>query len=200
MKKGRGYFSFRPKELSSTCNKSSSYLSLDGGDRSSIKNQIANLQFLIRIIQLIGFCFCSYLPTKVNRRIKALNNEIHSLLKGIIGKRQKAMDKGGSNINPVNDLLGILMESNSSFSHDHHGDNNNPVGMSIDDVIEECELFYFAGSETTASLLVWTMVLLCMHPEWQTRARQEVVRVLGNSEPTFEDLNHLKTVRSYLFH
>lgn len=141
----------------------------------------------------IGFCFCSYVPTKVNRKIKELNTEIASLLRGIIDKRQRAMEKElGSDYTRSNDLLGILMESNASFSAEH-GDKNGG-GMSIEDVIEECELFYLVGSETTASFLVWTMVLLCKHPEWQMRAREEVNRVLGDSDPTFEDLYHLKTV------
>lgn len=90
------------------------------------------------------------------------------------------------------DLLGLLMESNSRFSHE---DGNANLGLSIDEVIEECKLFYLAGSETTPGLLVWTMVMLCQHPEWQTRARDEVMRVFGDSQPTFEGLNNLKTVR-----
>ncbi|EYU26271.1 hypothetical protein MIMGU_mgv1a026589mg [Erythranthe guttata] len=55
-----------------------------------------------------------------------------------------------------------------------------------------------AGSGTTACLLVWAMVLLCEHIEWQTRAREEVIRVFGNSEPSFEGLNQLKTVTMIL--
>ncbi|KAI3466003.1 hypothetical protein Pfo_022666 [Paulownia fortunei] len=143
-------------------------------------------------LQLLKFSFIPgwrYLPTKENRKLKAMNNEIRSLLRGIIDKRQKAMDRGEAI--PGDNLLGTLMESNSRFSQDHG--NKNP-GMSIEDVIEECKLFYFAGSETTSSLLVWTMVLLCKYPEWQTQAREEVMQVFGNSEPSFEGLNHLKTV------
>lgn len=132
-----------------------------------------------------------YLPTKVNRRLRAITTAVQSLIKGMIDKRQKAMSRG--EFAPADDLLGLLMESNSRFIQET---GNKKAGMSIEDVIEECKLFYFAGSETTSSLLVWTMLQLCMHPDWQTQAREEVNSVLGNSEPTFEALNHLKTVRN----
>ncbi|KAL7103826.1 hypothetical protein ACP275_08G203600 [Erythranthe tilingii] len=155
--------------------------------------QAERLKLTVQIVQFLFIPGWRYLPTKVNRKIKAMNEEIQSLLKGIIEKRQKAMDRGEAT--GGDDLLGILMESNSRFTEE---DGNKNKGMSIEDVIEECELFYLVGSETTASLLVWTIVLLCKHPEWQTEAREEVNRVFGNSEPTFEGLNHLKIVTMIL--
>ncbi|XP_012850655.1 PREDICTED: cytochrome P450 CYP72A219-like isoform X2 [Erythranthe guttata] len=147
-------------------------------------------------LQLLQFSFIPgwrYLPTKLNKKVKAINDEIESLLRGIIDKRQKAMDRGDEV--PSDDLLGILMESNLRFIEECGNKNK---GMSIEDVIEECKLFYVAGSETTACLLVWTMVLLCEHTEWQTRAREEVIRVFVNSEPSFEGLNQLKNVTMIL--
>ncbi|XP_012850547.1 PREDICTED: cytochrome P450 CYP72A219-like [Erythranthe guttata] len=128
-------------------------------------------------------------------KLKAMNNELQLLLKGIVDKRQKAMERGEA---MPNDLLGALMESNSRFINEDNDGNQNVVGMSIDDVIDECKFFYFAGSKTTASLLVWAMVLLCQNPDWQTRAREEVDRVFGNEEPSFESLTHLKTVTMIL--
>lgn len=93
------------------------------------------------------------------------------------------------------DLLGMLMESN--FGSKIQGHKNKKTGLSIEDVIEECNLFYFAGSETTSSLLVWTMVMLSVHQEWQDRAREEVVQVFGTNEPTtFDGLSCLKIVRT----
>jgi cytochrome P450 len=68
------------------------------------------------------------------------------------------------------------------------------MGMTIEDVIEEYKLFYFAGMETTSVLLTWTMVVRSMHPEWQDRAREKVLNLFGTNKPEFDGLSRLKTV------
>ena len=133
---------------------------------------------------------CRFLPTKMNKRMKQINNQVQTLLKDLIYKREKAMRVGEA---PNNDLLGILLESNFKEIQEH-GNNNNNVGLSIRDVIEECKLLYFAGQETTSVLLVWTMVMLSRFPYWQTRARDEVLQVFGDNNPDLEGLAHLKVV------
>ncbi|CAI9303040.1 unnamed protein product [Lactuca saligna] len=90
------------------------------------------------------------------------------------------------------DLLGILLESNSKKIKEGE------VGMSMDEVIEECKLFYIAGSETTSNLIVWTMVCLSLHQEWQIKARQEILQVFGTGELHFEGLKHLKIITMIL--
>jgi len=121
--------------------------------------------------------------------MKEIDREIRDSLEGIIEKREKAL-KNGEATN--DDLLGILLQSNHAEKQGHG--NSKSIGMTTQDVIDECKLFYLAGQETTSSLLVWTMVLLGRYPEWQARARQEVLQVFGNQNPNNEGLSQLKTV------
>ena len=121
--------------------------------------------------------------------MKKNHKDIVASLKAIINKGVKALKASGSN---MDNLLGILLESNQKEIQEHG--NNKNVGMTIEDVIEECKLFYFAGQETTSSLLVWTMVLLSRYPDWQARAREEVFQVFGDQNLDFDGLSHLKIV------
>ncbi|RID80521.1 hypothetical protein BRARA_A03181 [Brassica rapa] len=126
----------------------------------------------------------SYLPTKDNRRMKAAAREIQVILRGIVNKRLLAREAS-------DDLLGILLESNLGQDEGN--------GMSTEDVIEECKLFYFAGQETTSVLLVWTMVMLSQHQDWQARAREEVKQVFGDKKADAEGLNQLKVMTMILY-
>ncbi|KAH9779510.1 cytochrome P450 72A15 [Citrus sinensis] len=135
-----------------------------------------------------------YVPTKRNRRMKELDKEIRVSLADIIRKREIAMKTGEA---AKDDLLGLLMESNLKEIKEHG--NNKLKGISRDDVIDECKLFYFAGQETTSVLLLWTMVLLSKHQDWQAHAREEVLQVLGDKKPDFDGLNRLKIVQMIFY-
>ncbi|MFS7994138.1 putative secologanin synthase [Helianthus anomalus] len=129
-----------------------------------------------------------FLPTQDNKRMKEINQQVKGSIKSIINKRVVAMKAGDAG---HDDLLGILLDSN--YKEIKQKGNSN-FGLSIDDVIEECKLFYFAGQETTGNMLVWTMILLARHSEWQTRAREEVLRVFGDKKPDIDGLTHLKVI------
>ncbi|XP_073123463.1 cytochrome P450 72A225-like [Henckelia pumila] len=153
------------------------------------KEQVGHLLNATLLFYIPGWRF---LPTKTNRRMKEIVREVESSILGIVDKRMKAIESGEAN---SDDLLGILLESNFHEIQQHGKDS----GMSFQEVIEECRLFYIVGQETTSSLLVWTMILLSKHLDWQIRAREEVLQVLGSSQPNFEDLNHLKII-TMIFH
>ncbi|KAJ4975557.1 hypothetical protein NE237_000663 [Protea cynaroides] len=144
-----------------------------------------------RISFIPGF---SMLPTKKNKRMKEIDREVRALVMDIINKRQKALMDGEAT---SDDLLGLLLESN--YKEIQENKNKKNVGMSIEEVMQECKLFYFAGQETTSVLLVWTMIVLSMHSEWQVRAREEVLQAFGKNKPNFDGLSHLKIVTMILY-
>lgn len=135
----------------------------------------------------------SLLPTENNRRMNEIDREVKTVLRGIIEKRQKAAKNGEAT---KDDLLGLLLESNMNYSD---SDGKSSKGITVEEVIGECKVFYFAGMETTAVLLTWTVAVLSMHPEWQDRAREEVLQVFGENKPDFNGVARLKVVTMVLY-
>nr|ADO16184.1 cytochrome P450 mono-oxygenase [Artemisia annua] len=152
--------------------------------------QKEQMELMIQLLFIIYLPGGRFIPTRANKKFQENRNKLQDLARGIVEKRKKAIEMGEPNTN--NDLLGILLESNSKESKE------SGVGMSIEDVIEECKLFYIAGSETTSTLILWTLVCLSLHREWQTKAREEIMQVFGTGELHFEGLKHLKIVTMIL--
>ncbi|MFS7921660.1 putative secologanin synthase [Helianthus anomalus] len=91
------------------------------------------------------YYICRLIPTKANKKFKQNRKELQVFAKDIVKTRKKAVEMGADS---NKDLLGILLASNSKEIQE------NGVGLSIEDVIEECKLFYIAGSETTSNLIL----------------------------------------------
>ncbi|KAK1665830.1 hypothetical protein QYE76_053989 [Lolium multiflorum] len=167
----------------------SSYL--EGRRISQLQSeQMGRFMAAIHKIMIPGY---TYFPTKNNRRMHQINDEIENILRGLISNRMQAIQEGEST---KDDLLGLLLQSNMT-TIDANG--KSILGMSEAEVIEECKLFYFAGMETTSVLLTWTIIVLSMHPEWQDRAREEVLGLFGKHKLEYEGVNRLKIVTMILY-
>ena len=136
-----------------------------------------------------------FIPTKKNRRRKSLDKNITSMLKSLIERKETLMRTGQTN---TDDLLGLLLQSNDENSLQSSPQNKNGNKMTIKEIIEECKQFYIAGRETSSSLLTWTMVILAMHPDWQEKAREEVLTVCGKEHPDAKTISQLKSVSTAL--
>lgn len=90
----------------------------------------------------------------------------------------------------ISDYLGELIKA----SHDK----DDLKRIFLDDIVDECKTFYFAGHETTTVLLGWTIFLLASHQEWQEKAREEVFQFFGQANPDQDSITRLKIMNMIL--
>ncbi|XP_023728564.1 cytochrome P450 734A1 [Lactuca sativa] len=142
------------------------------------EQQVALVLQALRNVYIPGF---KYIPTKNNRKRWKLDEETTKLIRKLIEKNKNKLEDSGT-------LLESLM---SPYKKEDV--------LNLEEIVDECKTFYFAGKETTANLLTWTFLLLGLHQEWQNKAREEVVRVCGhNAFPNAENLTDLKIINMIL--
>ncbi|XP_048538477.1 cytochrome P450 734A1-like isoform X1 [Triticum urartu] len=147
--------------------------------------QLQEEQIKLALIAMRTFYFPGFrfVPTKKNRRRHSLNQEIRSSLR-------KLIETNGRKCEDSKNLLGLMLSASKT---------DNEFKMGIEEIIDECKTFYFAGKETTANLLTWATLLLALHKEWQDKARDEVYQVCGkHKHPNAENLSSLKIVNMVL--
>ncbi|CAO2834000.1 unnamed protein product [Amaranthus hypochondriacus] len=141
------------------------------------QQQMHLVSLALRSIYIPGFRF---LPTAKNRERWRLDKETRDSIRLLIMKNHTETE--------ANNLVSLLM---SAIEYD--SEDGKERRLSIDEVIDECKTFYFAGKETTANLLTWALILLATHQEWQIEARKEVLQICGvDGIPTIQNINDFK--------
>lgn len=128
-----------------------------------------------------------FFPSKYNREIKALKGKVEGLLMEIIQSRKDGVEIGRSS-SYGNDLLGMLLNEMQKKK------NGNGLSLNLQIIMDECKTFFFAGHETTALLLTWTIMLLATNPSWQDRVRAELNAVCNSQTPSLHHLSKLPLV------
>ncbi|XP_010273926.1 PREDICTED: cytochrome P450 72A15-like [Nelumbo nucifera] len=150
---------------------------------------------VLEAYQSLYFPGLRFIPTKKNRRRYSLDNEIKRMLRDMIHQKRHAMITGESS---SDNLLGLMLQCSDLIDTQVNVKNLSNDQMTIEDLIEECKLFYFAGQETTAVWLAWTMIVLAMHQDWQEKAREEVLQICGKRTPDMDAISHLRLVTMIL--
>ncbi|WVZ54204.1 LOW QUALITY PROTEIN: hypothetical protein U9M48_005041 [Paspalum notatum var. saurae] len=142
-----------------------------------------------------------YVPTRANVRRWQLERKVRATLRGIVDERLAAAAAAAreSSQSPVEmgygtDLLGLMLKANAAGQSQRRA-----VMLRMDEIIDECKTFFFAGHETTAHLLTWSMFLLGTHPDWQRRLRDEVLRECAGPGGDALRLSKLEVVTMVLY-
>ncbi|CAI9781635.1 unnamed protein product [Fraxinus pennsylvanica] len=137
------------------------------------------LQTLLMVMSKgnIGIPGLRYLPNRHNKEIWKLEKEIDSTILGLVERRSE--DTCGK------DLLQLILSAAKSYGDD----SNLPADITPNKfIVDNCKNIYFAGHETTAISASWCLMLLAAHPEWQARARAEVLEICGMGLPAADTL------------
>ncbi|XP_042399482.1 cytochrome P450 709B2-like [Zingiber officinale] len=132
-----------------------------------------------------NFYGSKYFPTKQNLQIRKLEKIIRSTLMGIIKNRMSSTEDSGFG----NDLLGLMLEARQVEAGRM---------LSLDEIVDECKTFFFAGQETTSYFLTWAMFLLSTNKDWQEKLRDEVLQHCRKETPNADMLSRLKPMNMVL--
>jgi cytochrome P450 len=117
-----------------------------------------------------------WLPLPGALRFRRARKDLQRIVDQLVADR-KARGLGGD------DIVSRLIDSTSKETD---------RALAQRRIRDELVTLLLAGHETTASTLSWTFYLMDQNPEVWDRVREEVVRVLGDRLPTFEDLHSLR--------
>lgn len=115
-----------------------------------------------------------WIPTPHARRVKRSAATLHRAVERIIADRRKSGEDRG-------DFLSSLFALRQE----------NGAPLSDREMRDEAMTMLIAGHETTAGALTWMFYELVRHPDMMERARQEAQQVLGEREPTLDDLEKM---------
>ncbi|KAH6802162.1 hypothetical protein C2S51_033608 [Perilla frutescens var. frutescens] len=142
------------------------------------------------MLSITFFGIGKIIRTRDNVEADRIEQLLHDSIMEIVTKRQDEVKTGEAD-SFGNDFLGSLLKA--------HHDKDPKNQISAVEIMDECKIFYFAGQETTYSLLSWTILLLAIHTDWQDKARKEVLQLFGRENPNAEGLAGLKTVHMILY-
>lgn len=129
----------------------------------------------------VGVALPMWLPIPPIRQAKLDRATIDRLLLPIIRVRRESGEDTG-------DLLSMLL-----LSRDENGE-----GMSDKEVRDEVVTLFIAGHETTSNALTWALRLLAENPAAAEMLHDEIVRVIGDRQPTLEDFRAMPYLDSVI--
>ena len=119
------------------------------------------------------------------QKLQARDTLVNLIRSRIQARRNAAEDHAGKT-----DYLAMLLSA-----HDEEAQGA-AATLSSDEIADNCMVIFAAGHDTTATVMTWWIGLMARHPEIADKARQEVAELIGERDPTVEELGRLKWVNA----
>eukprot|EP00581_Thalassiosira_minuscula_P007695 CAMPEP_0183710996 /NCGR_PEP_ID=MMETSP0737-20130205/6597_1 /TAXON_ID=385413 /ORGANISM="Thalassiosira miniscula, Strain CCMP1093" /LENGTH=497 /DNA_ID=CAMNT_0025939387 /DNA_START=161 /DNA_END=1651 /DNA_ORIENTATION=- len=121
----------------------------------------------------------------MKRRLRSIEGKLNQVMEEILDRRLKQTEEGDSAESRSSDVCSLAMKSMKQ-----------PDGsLSREDrkvVIHQLKTFYFAGHDTTATLISWVVWLLSQHPQVLAKLRDELasqkIFITPDDRPTYDGL------------
>ncbi|HEX8793943.1 MAG TPA: cytochrome P450 [Polyangiaceae bacterium] len=123
------------------------------------------------------FFLPEWFPLPGRRKALAARAELDRIIADMVDSRRKKGKEG-------NDLLGLLLAARD--------DAGRP--MTDEQLSDEVKTSIFGGYDSTATGLAWTWHILATQPEAARQVHEEILRVMPEGDPTFEQIDQLKVL------
>ncbi|KAG8181433.1 hypothetical protein JTE90_015452 [Oedothorax gibbosus] len=130
------------------------------------------------------------LVSKLFEMERALNslNEIMTFFRKEIKKHRSTFDSKNSR-----DFIDSFIREQSSRKL------TDPNTTFTDDTLASNVLDLFAaGSETVRTSILWNLYVACAFPEHQEKVREEILEVMGEREPEYQDMKNMPFTHSFI--
>ncbi|PHT52906.1 CytochromeA1 [Capsicum baccatum] len=158
------------------------------------KKIFSKLRTLQKVISnqsiLFGSPALGFLPSRQQKEIENLEKEIESLIWEAVKERERECLEKPSN---EKDLLHSILEG--AINDGNVGENS-----SRKFIVDNCKNIYFAGHESTAVAASWCLMLLALHPEWQSRIREEMSQICPNGILDAESVSKMRMLEDIFYY
>ena len=167
-------------------------------DIDNISNSITIIIEYINKLRIPFLRFIEIIPLPSTIKYKRALSELDKLIYDKINEKRQKAEQNRDDL----DMLSILIES--SYNKETNNKENaiyensgKVVRMDNRQLRDEVMTVFLAGHETTANALTWTIYLLALHPEIESKIVDEIISLTGSNDVenkliTFDDASKLK--------
>ncbi|WP_244501306.1 cytochrome P450 [Streptomyces sp. TP-A0874] len=123
-------------------------------------------------------------PIRPNRDFDRAADSMRQVIDEVIANTRRSGQQPGQA-----DLLSLLLDARDADTGE---------ALTDAEVRDELTTMLFAGTETTASTLSWSLHEIARHPDVEKQVRAEIDEVVGSRPVTAEDIPRLPTIRRVL--